>query len=233
MPDGAGKTAGHKTLPHDPTPSPPAETSPLILACSPRRGGNSDHAASLLREAIPHARLVHLRDFAVSPCLSCGRCAVSGTPCPLMQTDDSAPLFAALAKAATLFIVSPIYFYHLPAQFKALIDRSQFLWMNTEHAAASLPDETMAHARNTRQNRKAGAVLIGARTAGNHLFTGSILTLRYWLRVFDYTLADPLTLYGLDHPEELARHAEGAERIRHYASGLCSRKTCPSGSGRS
>lgn len=181
----------------------------MLLACSPRRGGNCDTAAAILREAGGGPPPTALRDYAVSHCTSCGFCAVHPGSCPLRAGDDSEPLFTMLREAPRLTLVAPIYFYHLPSLLKTLIDRSQPWW----HAHARRPNGADAE----RARRKAFPVLIGARPSGERLFTGSLLTLRYWLALFGYELAPPLLLYGLDGPDELAQRAECREAVARYA----------------
>lgn len=180
----------------------------LILACSPRRGGNCDAAAAIVREAVgPGAPPVTaLRDYRVSPCVSCGSCTHQPGRCPLQDTDDGARLFALIQEASKLVLVSPVYFYHLPAQLKALIDRSQLWWLSRE-AGRGMP----------RMSRTAYPILVGARPSGKRLFEGSLLTLRYWLDLFGYELAEPLTLYGLDGPTDLAANPARRDAVARYA----------------
>lgn len=179
-----------------------------IFACSPRRDGNCDTAASLIRETCGEyaPRVTALRDFSVLPCTSCGFCAQHPGECPLQTQDDSATLFERIHSATRLVLVAPIYFYHLPAHLKSLIDRSQTQW-----ALQASRAETAAPCR------MAYPVLIGARRSGDRLFEGSLLTLRYWLDVFGYTIAPAVTLYGLDGPSDLAQDAAAREKIIQYA----------------
>ncbi len=175
----------------------------LLLSASPRRGGNCDAAvetaAQTLCDAGRASENMALRDYDVLPCISCGHCARNpGATCPRQARDNSAPLLAALTTARerqvqpALVLAAPIYFYHLPAQFKALIDRSQPLWSAREAArAAGRPQEAGPE-------RTAGVILIAARPVGQKLFEGSIVTLRLWLGLLGLTMRDPLTLRGLD-----------------------------------
>ena len=184
---------------------------PLILACSPRKGANCDLAASLVHKAVEGSRLLLLRDTAVAPCVSCGCCATPHTRCPQEQTDASAPLFAALERASALVIVAPVYFYHLPAQLKALVDRTQ-PWWRAKQATASAGGSFPPY-------RPAWSVLVGARPTGAKLFEGSLLTLRYWLDALGYAPGAPLTLYGLDGPADLADSQIQQEAVLQYAAG--------------
>ena len=186
------------------------ENCPLVLACSPRKGGNCDLAASLVHKAVEGSRLLFLRDTAVAPCVSCGSCATPHAHCPQEQTDASAPLFAALERASALVIVAPVYFYHIPAQLKSLVDRTQICWRAKQATAAaggSFPP-----------SRPAWSVLVGARPTGAKLFEGSLLTLRYWFDALGYTPGAPLTLYGLDGPADLAGSQTQQKAVRQYAA---------------
>jgi hypothetical protein len=183
-----------------------------ILACSPRRGGNCDAAAAIISatgfgcSGAGSFPVTALRDFPVLPCLSCGHCAEHPLHCPLQDKDESAPLFALLQQATRLVLIAPVYWYHVPAQLKALMDRSQPWWAQrgTGAGAASPP-------------RRAHAVLVAGRPPGRRLFEGSLLSLRYWLRLFGYEFAEPLTLQGLDGPLALSRDERSRERIARYA----------------
>ena len=198
-----------------PAPHADAGLFPCILACSPRRGGNCDAAAALFREGLASggtagragARTVFLRDHTVAPCVACGHCSrYPGVVCPFEKTDSSTPLLDMLVAAPALCIIAPIYFYHVPAIFKALIDRGQAFW--TQRAAASV---------STAQ-RKAHVILIAARPRGEQLFEGSLLTLRYWLDSFGIAMQPPLTLKSLDEPGALRADPEAREAIARYAA---------------
>ena len=97
----------------------------LILSGSPRKGGNTD----LLVEAFVkgalqkhHVEVVSVRDYKVSPCMGCNVCFVSkDNTCA--QKDDMTIIYEKMAHADMLVIASPVYFYGLSAQLKAVIDR--------------------------------------------------------------------------------------------------------------
>ncbi len=166
----------------------------LAISCSPRRGGNSDAAAELFSRGIEAAggacRTLHLRDHPVSPCVGCGACAKGPAhACPLAEEDQGGEVFAAVLEASLVCLVSPIYFYHVPALFKALIDRGQRFY-NARLAGApevaNLPP------------KQAFPILIAGRKTGERLVEGALLSLKYFLSPLNITLADPLTLRGLD-----------------------------------
>ena len=127
--------------------------------------------------------------------------------CALAAKDDSAQLLHSLAVAPNICLVSPVYFYHLPAMLKSLIDRTQPFWSFREAGLFFAGAERTCH-----------VILIGARPKGDQLFTGSLLTLKYALSGLNVRLADPLLLYGLEAPSALASNSEAVEKVRAYAA---------------
>ena len=97
----------------------------LILSGSPRRGGNTD----LLVEAFVkgtsqkhHVEVMSVHDYKVNPCMGCNACFMSkDNTC--VQKDDMQTFYDKMAHADMLVIASPVYFYGLSAQLKAVIDR--------------------------------------------------------------------------------------------------------------
>lgn len=157
----------------------------LILAASPHANGLTDAlatvAANAARKRGNKAGIVFLRDYAVAPCLGCKTCGLGGK-CVL--EDDADKLFAELGRASALLVCAPIYFYALPAQFKALIDRSQRYWQPGQKFESAL--------------KKAGIILTSGRQKGQKLFCGALLTLRYFLLPFDFAIAAKLCCPGAD-----------------------------------
>ena len=97
----------------------------LILSGSPRKGGNTE----LLVEAFVkgaaerhQVEVVSVRNYKVSPCMGCDACFNSkDNSCA--QKDDMHLIYEKMAKADMLVIASPVYFYSISAQLKAIIDR--------------------------------------------------------------------------------------------------------------
>jgi len=96
----------------------------LILSGSPRKGGNTE----LLVEAFAkgaatqhHVEIVSVRDDKVNPCLGCNACFKTNGICA--QKDDMTMIYEKMSQADMLVIASPVYFYSISAQLKAVIDR--------------------------------------------------------------------------------------------------------------
>ena len=176
---------------------------PVVFLCSPRAGGNSDTAGLAFAEGLARsglrAQVIALREHAVAPCRGCGACAGAAHRCPLDTAGDAArTLFAALDAAPLAAFAAPIYFYHVPALFKALIDRAQRRY---EIRAAA------GEAGRTLPGRPAYPLLVAGRPQGERLFEGALLTLKYFLWPFGFVPAEPVLVRGLDGPGDLAGNA--------------------------
>lgn len=172
----------------------------LIVGCSPRKDGNSDYAAHRIMDLSMDKgldpELLFLRDYKITPCLGCHQCADSNNfSCVLDKDDQCRKLLDRIDQAKMVCFCSPIYFYHIPAGFKALIDRGQSFyerWMQKGSAGSS---------------RKAICVLMAGRKKGQNLFKGSLLTLKYFLEPFNFDLSD-LCLKGVDLKNDLRENFE-------------------------
>lgn len=123
----------------------------LILSGSPRKGGNTE----LLVEAFVkgasqkhHVDVVSVHDYKVNPCMGCNACFKNESN-SCVQKDDMPLIYEKMAVADMLVIASPVYFYGLSAQLKAVIDRFHNPIRDTYHikktalllvGAASLPE---------------------------------------------------------------------------------------------
>ena len=96
----------------------------LILSGSPRKGGNTELLAEAFAKGASehhHVEIVSVRDYNVNPCVGCNACFKSNGVCA--QKDDMVLIYEKMNQADMLVIASPIYFYGISAQLKAVIDR--------------------------------------------------------------------------------------------------------------
>ena len=182
----------------------------LVVLCGPRAGGNSDTAGLTFAEGLAGAgikpRIVRLRELSIVPCRGCGACNTGpGHRCPLTDGDDVARLFAAMTEARVLAFAAPIYFYHVPALFKALIDRAQQPYAVRMAATAPTPVSRPVH-----------IMLVAGRTEGQRLFDGTLLTLKYFLWPFALHPGEPCLLRGMDAPGDVAASTEARTRLLAY-----------------
>ena len=96
----------------------------LIISGSPRKGGNTELLAEAFAKgasAQHYVEIVFVREYKVNPCLGCNACFKTNGICA--QKDDMAMIYEKMNKADVLVIASPVYFYGISAQLKAVIDR--------------------------------------------------------------------------------------------------------------
>ena len=107
----------------------------LSLLGSPRANGTTHRMARLVAGGLSGGGPVEeiaLQEKHIRPCRGCQSCDAAPHVCPLARTDDAEAVFAAIAAADVVLWTSPVYFYGLPAQAKALVDRSQRIWAGVE-----------------------------------------------------------------------------------------------------
>lgn len=103
----------------------------LILSGSPRKGGNSDLLCDeFMKGALESGNQVEkifLRSKKVAPCNACYACK-DGGQCAIK--DDMNEILDKMQAADVIVMASPVYFYSIDAQMKAVIDRSVARWTN-------------------------------------------------------------------------------------------------------
>lgn len=97
----------------------------VILTGSVRRGGNTDQLVGAFVEGLDgrhNVEIISVADYKVRSCCGCNQCfETDGHRC--VQDDDMQRIYPKLAEADVLVIASPVYFYGISAQLKAVIDR--------------------------------------------------------------------------------------------------------------
>lgn len=97
----------------------------LVITGSPRKNGNSfAMTESFIRAAEAKGHTVTRFDAAmmqVGGCRACETCYKTGKPCSF--DDDFNRIAPAVLEADVLVFTMPVYWYSIPAQIKAVIDR--------------------------------------------------------------------------------------------------------------
>lgn len=105
----------------------------IILTGSVRRNGNTDLLAKAFADGAKlrhHVETLSVADYHVHPCTGCNACFQrEGNTC--VQQDDMQKLYLKLAAADVIVLATPIYFYGVSAQLKAVIDRLHTPMRNT------------------------------------------------------------------------------------------------------
>ena len=97
----------------------------VVLAGSPRKNGNTDRLVEAFTKGAEKnnsVEVISVSDHHINPCKGCNSCFErEGNKC--FQNDDMSGIYEKLNNADTLIIASPVYFYGISAQLKAVIDR--------------------------------------------------------------------------------------------------------------
>ena len=96
----------------------------VVLEGSPNRNGSTHILADCFRQGAEEAgHTVELIDVAhadIHPCTGCIHCGYEG---PCVQKDDVEGIRRKILDADMLVFVTPLYYYGMSAQLKALVDR--------------------------------------------------------------------------------------------------------------
>ena len=102
----------------------------LILSGSPRKGGNSDVLCDEFMRGATDAghevEKIRVVEKKISPCTGCYYCKDHGGKCAF--NDDMADILQKIIDCDVLVLSSPVYFYSICAQLKAVIDRTVARW---------------------------------------------------------------------------------------------------------
>ncbi|MGM9680713.1 MAG: flavodoxin family protein [Eubacteriales bacterium] len=105
----------------------------LILSGSPRKGGNSDLLCDEFgkgaQESGNSVEKIRVSEMKIAPCLACYACKRGAC----IQKDDMARVLQKMIEADVLVLASPVYFYSVSAQLKALIDRTVARWTEVKN----------------------------------------------------------------------------------------------------
>jgi len=164
---------------------------------SPRRHGNTER---LLDEVLAGARAagagiekVIVSELDISPCREIYACLKDGN-CAI--ADDMQQLYPKLTQADGIVLASPIFFYGLTSQAKAVVDRCQALWVRRH---------ILGIASNKRRSRKGVFVSVGA-TGGKRLFSGAKSTVKCFFDAVGVEYTGELLIRRVDAKGEIARH---------------------------
>lgn len=127
----------------------------LILSGSPRKDGNSDllcdQFAKGATESGHTVKKIRVTEKNIHPCIACYHCRDNGGKCVFQ--DDMAALLQKIIDTDVLVLSSPVYFYSIDAQLKAVIDRTVARWQEVKNKEfyyiVTMADEEAASADTT------------------------------------------------------------------------------------
>ena len=169
----------------------------LGIMGSPRRQSNTDilldKALEGAREAGAEVENVLVSKLKISPCLEIYACLKDGN-CPIK--DDMQLLYEKLLEADHIIFASPIFFYGITSQAKAIVDRCQALWVRKHVLGMGGEDK---------RERTGVFISVGA-TRGEKLFDGAVLTVKYFFDAINVEYSGDLLVRGIDDRGQIAEH---------------------------
>ncbi len=174
----------------------------LGLLGSPRRKGNTeillDSALSGAVERGAEVEKVLIAEMNISPCkelyacLEAGQCAIQ---------DDMQSLYVKLLAADHIIFASPIFFYGITAQAKAMVDRCQALWVKRYILFMGKEDIRV---------RRGAFISVGA-TKGKKLFVGAELTVKYFYDAIGINYTNALLIERIDAQAQIKEHPSAVQ----------------------
>ncbi len=187
----------------------------LGIYASPRKGGNSDMLLDVIlegaRQGGAHIRRLYARELNVAGCLECGGCNKTG--CCVVH-DDMDRVYPLLEGAEVIVLASPIFFYALTAQVKAVVDRAQALW--------SKRMLTKSAEQRKRYDGGQGYLVAAGATRGKNLFEGVRLEAKYFFDALDMSFEGGLFYRGLEKRGDVAQRSDLLEEARAFGRRIVS-----------
>jgi len=170
----------------------------LGLQGSPRKKGSTAHLlAAFMKAAEKRGAITQTIPVCrknILPCRELTVCEKKGL-CPI-DDDMKHEVYSQLRWADVIVAASPVFFYSVTAQLKALIDRSQTLWARKYRLKLTDPGAS---------TRLGCLISVGA-TRGKSLFEGINLTAKYFYDAVDAKFTESLTYRGIETPKDMTDH---------------------------
>jgi multimeric flavodoxin WrbA/protein-tyrosine-phosphatase len=184
----------------------------LGLQGSPRRKGNTNFLLSAFLEAAGRrgavTQAIQVVERNILPCKEYVVCEKKGY-CPI-DDDMAGEIYGLLRRAEVVVLASPIFFYNMTAQLKALVDRCQTFWARKYRLKLSDP---------LKGTRRGYLLSVGA-TKGKNLFEGLQLTAKYFFDAIDARYEGSLVYRGIEGSKDLSRQPTVMEDIERAAEEL-------------
>jgi multimeric flavodoxin WrbA len=135
-------------------------------------------------------------DLDLSGCAGCDACAEAGE---CVRNDDFAVVNQKLIAADVIALAAPLYFLHLPAQTKALVDRTQSLWRRK-----ATTDEPLASTAAGRDRRRGVFLCVGGSPHPD--FHGVVKTTQVFFEMYEAEYWADLRYVSVDEKGAIREH---------------------------
>jgi len=182
------------------------------LQGSPRKKGNTNFLLSTFMTAAEklgaRTRVIDVAQKEIIPCKEYTVCEKKGY-CPI-EDDVKDEIYPLLREAELVVLATPIFFYNMTAQLKAVVDRCQTFWARKYKLKLKDPGAGM----------RSGFLLAVGATRGKNLFEGLNLTAQYFFDAIWAKFEDSLTYRGIEGPKDMAAHPTVIKDIEEAAKRL-------------
>jgi arsenate reductase len=179
---------------------------------SPRKKGNTAFLLTNFMQAIEKlgakTRMIEVTQKNIIPCKEYVVCERKGY-CPI-DDDVKTEIYPLIRQAEVVVLASPIFFFNMTAQLKAVVDRCQLFWARKYKLKLADP------AKKT----KRGFLLSVGASKGKSLFDGLQLTAKYFFDAIDARYEGSLTYREIEGPKDLAKHPKVLTDIEKAAVDL-------------
>jgi len=172
----------------------------LAIAGGLRKNANS---TILLEEAIKGAESagaavekITVRDLRISGCRECHSCDATGE---CIIKDEMQKIYSWLRSIKNIIISSPIFYYGIPSQLKAVIDRGQ-----ANYARKYLLKKPAADITEKRR----GVFIAVAGSKGEKVFDGAVQTIGYFFDSFGIKYYSDLRVRSVDGAGKISKYPE-------------------------
>ena len=184
----------------------------LGLQGSPRKKGNTNYLISRFMDAAETSGArtitIDVTKKNIIPCKEYTVCEKKGF-CPI-DDDVKEEIYPLLRRADVVVMASPIFFYNMSAQLKAVVDRCQTFWARKYRLKLKDPGAYM---------RRGFMLSVGA-TKGKNLFEGLQLTTQYFFDAIDAKFEGSLTYRGIEGPKDMAAHPTVIDDVEKAVSSI-------------
>ena len=179
---------------------------------SPRKKGNTSFLLSTFMQAAEslgaQTRIIDVTQKNIIPCKEYVVCEKKGF-CPI-DDDIKTEIYPLIRQAEVVVLASPIFFFNMTAQLKAVVDRCQLFWARKYKLKLTDP------AKKT----KRGFLLSVGASKGKSLFEGLQLTARYFFDAIDARFEGSLTYREIEGPKDMSKHPKVMADVKKAAADL-------------
>jgi len=179
---------------------------------SPRKKGNTSFLLKNFMQAAEklgaQTSIIEVAQKNIIPCKEYVVCEKKGY-CPI-DDDLKSEIYPLIRQAEVVVLASPIFFFNMTAQLKAVVDRCQLFWARKYKFKLADP------AKKT----KRGFLLSVGASKGKSLFEGLELTAKYFFDAIDARFEGSLTYRDIEGPKDMAKHPGVQADVTHSVAEL-------------